>query len=268
MTDPHIMLRITCALLGIWGLLNAAQWAADLKSWRVGGAGGWDLQSLRASRVYRSALLAHLFSEAGLKSRIGFLAFSSTALLVVPLSWANLALIGIFWIMTLLLGLRAGADGGDKMALVVASGAFLQCLGLLTDQPTLHLAGVLWTGGQLTIAYATSGLSKLLLAPWRNGEALAKSLSSYMWGHGWLAKVVQRRGIAIILAWGVILPELLFPLALFAPQSVLLAIFGLFFLFHWAIAWAMGINSYPWAFAAAYPSVLMLSLWLGKAIGG
>ena len=263
MSDPQVMLRVTCALLGIWGLLIAAQWAVDLKSWRAGGAGGWDLQSLRASRLYRSALLRHLFSDAGLKSRVSFLAVSSTALLVVPISWTNLSAIGVFWIITLLLNMRVGADGGDKMALVVASGAFLQCVGLRADQPLLHLAGVIWVGGQLTIAYATSGLSKLLLQPWRSGEALAKALSSYMWGHGWMASLLRKRGMAKALAWAVILPELLFPLALFLPQSGLLAVLGLFFLFHWAIAWLMGINSYPWAFAAAYPSVLMLAAWLG-----
>lgn len=258
MTDPHIMLRITCALLGIWGLLIAAQWAVDLKSWRAGGAGGWDLQALRVSRLYRSAVLGRLFSDAGLKALVALLALSSLALLIL----SNLTAIALFWLTTLLLNLRAGADGGDKMALVVASGSALQSLGLLTDEPMLHLAGVLWIGGQLTIAYATSGLSKLFLRPWRSGEALTKALSSYMWGHGWMASLLQKRGTARALAWAVILPELLFPLALFMPQSALLAILGLFFLFHWAIAWLMGINSYPWAFAAAYPSVLLLSEWL------
>jgi hypothetical protein len=250
MIEADVMLRLTSALLGLWGLLNALQWLADLKSWRAGGAGGWDLAEQRVSRIYQSALLRACFTDSGLYALVVGQLLVSLTLLVLP----HLLLLALFWLVTALLALRSGADGADKMALVVSVGAMLQ----LSGNQTLAFAGTLWIAGQLTIAYATSGWSKLFLARWRNGEAPRQALSSYMWGHRWSAALLQRRGLALALGWAVIVAEILFPLALFAPMPVLIAVLAGFWAFHWAIAWLMGINTYPWAFAAAYPSVLLL----------
>jgi hypothetical protein len=266
MSNVELMLRLTCLLLGIWGLLISLQWFASRSAWRAGGAGGWDLHRLRASRIYRSAALGAIFSAKGHRILIGVQLAVSLALIVLPIGAYSALLLALFWLVSALLGLRSGADGGDKMALVVTGGAILQSLGLLWDNAMMVLAGLLWTAGQLVIAYTTSGASKLFLRPWRNGDAPRRALSSYMWGHRWAAVLLDRKGVAAILGWLVILPELLFLLALLAPGSVLLAILACFFLFHWAIAFLMGINSYPWAFAAAYPSVYLLSQWLRMVI--
>ena len=261
------LLRATCVLLGIWGVINAAQWFADMRQWSDGRALGWDLQRLRRGRLYRVNFYRSLYNPTGLSVLAGVLLITSVALIVTPFSVATIALLGCFAVATLLLALRSGTDGADKMALVVATGAMLQSFGASFGEQRLVLAGVLWTGGQLTLAYFASGASKALLAPWRQGDALGAVFSSYMWGHRWMAAITRRRETAMFLAWLVMLPELLFPLALMAPFDWLCVILAGFFLFHMAIAVMMGLNHYPWAFLAAYPSVLLLGQWLRSTLG-
>jgi hypothetical protein len=65
----------------------------------------------------------------------------------------------------------------------------------------------------------------------------------------------------------VIVPEVLFPFALLLPPEGLAAVLGLFLLFHLTIAAAMGLNTYPLAFVAAYPATLMLGQWLRVQLG-
>jgi len=82
-------------------------------------------------------------------------------------SVATIPVLGCFAVAMLLLALRSGSDGADRMAKVVATGALLRSFGASYGAQQLVLAGVSWTGGQLTLAYFASGASKLLLAPWR-----------------------------------------------------------------------------------------------------
>jgi hypothetical protein len=260
-------LRATCLLLGIWGVINAAQWFADVRQWSDGRALGWDLQRLRRGPLYNVNFSRSLYNPTGLSVLAGVQLFTSTVLIAMPVSAATIAWLGCFAAATLLLALRAGPDGADKIAMVVATGALLQSFGLSYEEPRLVLAGALWTGGQLTIAYFASGATKLLLEPWRRGDALKAVFSSYMWGHRWTAAIVRQRGTAQLLAWLIMLMELLFPLALIAPFNWLCAILAGFFLFHLAIAAIMGLNHYTWAFLAAYPSVLLVGQWLRSALG-
>jgi hypothetical protein len=266
-SPSFLLLRVTCVLLGFWGLVNAAQWFVDLHRWSDGRALGWDLQRLRWSRLYSAKILRSLYNPTGLSILAGIQITVSVALMVTPFSVATIALLGCFAGATILLAVRSGSDGADKMAVVVATGALLQSLGASLVEPQLVLAGVLWTGGQLTLAYFTSGASKLLLTPWRQGNALEAIFSSYTWGHRCLSAIVRHRGTLKLLAWLVMLLELAFPLALIAPFEWLCAILAGFFLFHMAIAVVMGLNHYPWAFLAAYPSVLLLGQWLRSVLG-
>lgn len=262
-----LALRATGLLLGIWGLLSAAQWLVQVRLWRDGSALGWDLQRLCRGRFYRSEVIAALYRPGGLALLAGVLASAAIALIALPPSGLTIAALGGFAAAALLLSWRGGSDGADKMILVVASGALLQTIGLWCGSPQLVLAGDLWTGGQLTIAYFASGASKLRLAPWRRGEALSAALSSYMWGHRWTVAAVRQRPAAVLLAWTIMLIEVAFPLALLLPTVWLCAVLAGFFLFHLAIAVTMGLNHYPWAFLAAYPSALLIGQWLRAVLG-
>lgn len=267
MNEALPLFRATCALLGLWGIISTAQWFADMPRWQRGRALGWDLQRLRRGRLYGSNLVAVLFDTTGLSVLAGILLLASLALIAQPWPSANLVWLACFATAAFLLAARSGQDGSDKMALVVVSGAILQAIGILNSEPRLVLAGALWTGGQLTIAYFAAGASKLGLSRWRQGDALVDVFNSYTFGHRWAAAAVRQRRVAVLLAWLIMLPEVAFPLALLAPSGWLCAILAVFFLFHAAIAIVMGLNRYPWAFLAAYPSVLLVGHWLRSALG-
>jgi hypothetical protein len=268
MIPTETLLRATCALFGVWGLLHAAHWLADLPRWRDGSAAGWDLQRLRKGIKGRSALVALLYNERGMALLAVLVGLFGLALLALPLGPVTPLLLAVALVLALLFGQRTIPDGADKMATVVASGCLLQSLGLALNNATLVLAGALWTGGQLTIAYFAAGASKVILADWRSGAAPRAALGSYMWGNRLSAWGVNLPGGAFVLAWTVMLLEMLFPLALLLlPTPWLAAVLGCFFLFHAAIALVMGLSTYPIAFLAAYPSTIWLGQWLRAASG-
>lgn len=266
MIETAGLVRIGCALLGLWGVLNATQWLVDAPRWADGGPLGWGLQRLRRGRLMRSALAATLYRPAGLRALAIILLGTSVALMMLPTSFLTLALLATFAFAELALGLRGGSDGAGKIALVTATGLFLQVEGLLTGLDDLLLAGLLWTGGQLTIAYFAAGASKAMLAPWRKGQAVRGALTSYTAGHRWTAAALRNDELALALGWAIILAELAFPLALFAPLPAMLAALTAMVLLHLGIAIIMGLNTYPWGFLAAYPSALLLHQWIGRVL--
>ncbi len=152
------------------------------------------------------------------------------------------------------------------MALVVAYGLLLQIAGASAELPLLSVAGILWVGGHLTLAYVTSGIGKIILSGWRNGDVPRKTLSSYLHGHRMAHGLITHPGLAVTLAWSVMLIETLFPLALISPLPVLAGVLCVMALFHMATAMFMGLNTYPIAFVAAYPSLLLLAQWLNAFI--
>ena len=259
MIDPDKMLSLSCILLGLWGMLNAAQWVASAARWRRGSALGWDLQGLRTSRLYGGRWLSRAFAPLA-SPMIWSLHFAASLMIcILPIGWARFGALLIIAVTNALLILRSSADGGDKMAMVVTYGLLFQMLGSITAQPLLSLAGLLWVGGQLTICYATSGLSKLILADWRNGAVPRQALSSFSYGNRITHNLMQYPAVTLTLAWGIILIESLFPLALLAPMPVLIAALCGMALLHLSISFAMGLNTYVFAFIAAYPSVLLLA---------
>lgn len=262
MIEPDKMLSLSCVLLGLWGMINAAQWIASTASWRSGTALGWDLQGLRTGRLYGGRWLSRALAPRAFPFIAPLHFVASLFLCLLPMGWDAFAALSVIAATNALLILRSSADGGDKMAMVVTYGLLLQMLGTISAQPLLFLAGLLWVGGQLTISYATSGLSKLFLADWRNAAVPRQALSSFSYGNRTTQALMRYPVAALMLAWGIILIESLFPLALFAPLPVLIAALGGMALLHLSIAFAMGLNTYVFAFIAAYPSVVLLAAYV------
>lgn len=261
-------LSITCLLIGIWCLLSSFQWLADSGRFRAGAALGWDLFGLRRGRIYRSGRLNRLFRSELFALVPGLRAVSGLVLICMPPpGWALPALI-LAAICSGLLALRITmSDGADKIGLISIGAAILIAAGSLLGDPLLAFAGILWAGGQLAIAYGTSGISKLALPIWRDGSAVKGSMSGYTFGHRYAHWALQRPAVALWLSWTVILAETVFPLALLAPPPVLLSICAGFALFHFATAFFMGLNTYPWAFATTYPSAILFSRIVRQALG-
>lgn len=256
-------LSATGLLLGLWGALSAIHTLADQDGWKDLGPLGWPLHRLRQQRSALRGFGDLVWTARGIVWLAGLQFIFASVLCWAPLTAAFAGLV----VVTLLLSWRLGTDGADKMALVVGSGGLLQALGMAWGAPALTLAGICWSGGQLTIAYLAAGSSKVLLAPWRSGAALQAALSSYQFGHRGAAAALRVPRVAAAAAWTIIALEAAFPLALLLPAPALAVVLAGFFAFHLAIAAVMGLNTYPWAFASAYPSVLLLSQWLRGVLG-
>lgn len=265
MMSAELALEATCRILGAWAVLSGATWLADAPRWAAGGPLGQDLYRLRRARWSDWRIFGLLHSARGL-ALLGAVQAGIGAWLIVAPQEPLFALLAL-GLVTATQALRGAGDGADKIALVAITGSALMAAGSAADQPVLALAGVLWIGGQLTLAYATAGWSKLRLPAWRDGTAARAALSSVMFGSAWTARILQRDSAARLLSWAVIVAEVLFPLALLLPPLWLALALGLFLLFHLTIAVAMGLNTYPLAFAAAYPATLLLGQSLRTSLG-
>lgn len=236
--------------LAVWCVLSSLELLAVRRAFAPGRPLGPDLIGLARRRVTPALLpppalpaLTALRLAAGL-----VLPFSGNAIgapLIVILgctAWLAIA--------------TGGGDGADKIALVAGTATLLIATGRTLDDRWLCLAGIVWGAGQVTIAYVTSGAAKLARGFWRDGSALAAAMTSHRSGHRFAARIVRHRPAARVLAWGVMLVEVLFPLALVTPQPFCIAILAMLAAFHVATAIVMGLNTYPWAFIATYPCIM------------
>lgn len=254
--------------LAIWSTIAALQLIAVRRGFYPGAPLGPDLTALVRGRINPRLLASPLAAPGGL---LGLLLVRLIAGLMLPFLAAGPAAVALAVLLVataLVVLLTGGSDGADKIALVAAVAALLIAIGLVSGDAHLCLAGVAWGAGQATTAYVTSGAAKLARPFWRDGRALAAAMTSYRSGHALAAAVVRNRATALVLAWGVMLVETLFPVALVAPPVVGIAILGTLAAFHVATALVMGLNTYPWAFIATYPCVMAANALLrGAGLG-
>lgn len=258
-------LQVMAVPIAAWCGLSSLQLIMSRHAFMPGRALGPDLAALSRGRVIPAILSSPLCAppallivpmvrlSAGIAlpfvagSGMGMVAGTTTIILLVVIV-ACTALLSVA---------TGGSDGADKIALVACVAALLIALGIETGDRWLCLAGVAWGAGQVTIAYATAGTAKLVRPFWRDGTALVAAMTSYASGHAVAAAIVRHRHAAIALTWMVMLVETLFPLALLVPPGACLAALAALAIFHVATAILMGLNTYPWAFVATYPCVLM-----------
>ena len=143
--------------------------------------------------------------------------------------------------------------GADRMSLLV-----LCCLCLTHVAPTVYWREVTfgYLALQLTLSYFISGWVKIINPDWRSGRALCDvfQFSTYPVSES-LRQWSNSPRILFMMAWFVMLFELLFPLSLFSVYSlgVMLLITACF---HFANACLFGLNRFFWIWLAAYPSII------------
>lgn len=218
--------------------------------------------SLRPHWLHRSALLAPLHRPGGVATLLGLRVACACALVLAPQGGWQIALLALLVLTGWLLKLRnwLGEDGSDHMGQIVATGALLTAVGVAWRDPALCLAGALLVAGQLTISYFLAGVAKLVSFEWRSGRALVGVMGTRAYGHAFAARVATANAwFPISFCWFVIAIETAFPAALFFPTPVLAGVLAAFAAFHAATALFMGLNTFVWAFVAAYPSVLVVN---------
>lgn len=218
--------------------------------------------ALRPLWVHRSALVAPLQRPRGVAALLGVRLACGGALLLPVEGTARVALLAAVVATGWLFKLRnwLGEDGSDQMGQITATGALLTACGLQWQDLALALAGCLLVAGQLTISYFLAGTAKLVSFEWRSGRALVGVMGTRAYGHALAARLASSHAwFPIVFCWFVILVEAVFPAFLFGPRPLLAAVLAAFGLFHVATALFMGLNTFVWAFVAAYPSVLVLN---------
>ncbi|MGC3959067.1 MAG: hypothetical protein QM813_14325 [Verrucomicrobiota bacterium] len=146
--------------------------------------------------------------------------------------------------------------GSDSMFFQVQLGLFLAALGFV--HPVLPSLGLGWIAAQSVLSYFLAGVGKLRNSAWRDGSALRRLFTSngpYVLWQG-VRGLAQAKFLCVLLGFGIVLFELVFPLVLFMPTEWRYAFLGLALGFHAANALVLGLNRFIWAWAATYPALL------------
>ncbi len=146
---------------------------------------------------------------------------------------------------------RGSFNGGsDYMTLIIL---LCLCLGMIF--PVLSKAVLWYMALQLISSYFLAGFYKIRQAKWRNGTAVYGFVSSPSYkSQNFFIDKSRDPIFAMVMAWGVMIFELSFPLVLSHPYLTgLYLITGL--LFHLANYAAFGLNRFFWVWSAGYPAL-------------
>lgn len=147
-----------------------------------------------------------------------------------------------------------GLDGSNHMILVSST---VIAVVLLVPDPQAQALGLYYLTAQLVLAYATSGSAKAISPEWRSGQAIATITSTMTWGIPRLGAFLERHEVVgRLLCWSVIVFECSVPLLFVAGTPGALAIIAGGLAFHVSVAVVMGLNTFLWSFASAYPALL------------
>jgi len=147
--------------------------------------------------------------------------------------------------------------GSDRMSLLI-----LFCLCLVYFAPTQRWQEIAfgYLALQLVFSYFFSGWVKIINPEWRNGRALCDvfQFSVYPVSES-LRRWRESPRVLFVMAWGVMVFELIFPLLLLSHTSLIVALI-IAASFHFANACLFGLNRFFWIWMAAYPSILWFQL--------
>ncbi|RSV39703.1 hypothetical protein CA233_01800 [Sphingomonas sp. ABOLD] len=230
----------------------------------------WRVLRLRHRSAARSTLLEAVCGQRGVTAMLMLRLFAA-AMLVLPIgNGMRLAALVVIVLTGSMFKYRRwlSDDGSDQMGQTVAIGSALTSLGLIVSDPVLAFAGTLLIAGQLCIAYFIGGAAKLASPEWRSGRALIGVMGTCAFGHKTGARLASwSTASSLIFCWALMILEVGFPLALLAGGNFLIAVLLVFALFHLATAVFMGLNTYVWAFAAAFPCILIMDTVIASALG-
>ena len=262
-------LSLTYLLAGVSNLIQAAELLSLRPAWRdLDGVWRW---SELAPEFEKLPGPARRLAELTLPEQPFFLLQSArilAALLLIlqPDSYITTTALWICLFGTLATSVRwrgAFNGGSDAMSLVV-----LWPLALASLMPwplTQHLA-LAYIGVQTLLSYWIAGLVKLAQPSWRQGKALKLFFETPQYNVPSLIRVwIRRPGAAFLLGWGVLLFELLSPLALSSPTATLFFLPAAGF-FHLINAAVLGLNRFTWAWLSAYPAVIVLAQWVAARL--
>jgi hypothetical protein len=265
-----------------WTLIEASDWPLRTTEWLIAWAAllqSIELLQLRASfadsggvwswRVLRReftglprwarGVLDALLCERGLVWILALRALCAIALVAWPRPWEAATLFAT----TLLISMRWRGTfngGSDYMTLIVCAATWVGRTWI--DQPRVVAGALAYVALQACLSFWVAGWVKLKQPEWRDGRAIAGFMGSRYYGvpSAFASWARMHPGWLRLSAWGIILFECVFPLAL-ARRDLAMAMIAGAAAFQLANAYALGLNRFVWAWAAAYPAVYWLSGW-------
>ena len=150
-----------------------------------------------------------------------------------------------------------GLDGSNHMILVCST--VIAAVLLIPDRQAQSLA-LYYLAGQLLLSYAAAGAAKAISPVWRSGSAIPQITSTLTFGTPRVGALLSAHPpVGLVLCWSVIAFECAAPLLILAGTPGAVAIIAGGFAFHLSIAAIMGLNTFLWSFASAYPALLYLA---------
>lgn len=229
---------------------------------------GWAQPPVAATSLQRT--LARLFSRVFAMIPLAVFFFlrlvSSVAIMWIVLFSKHVPTVTLaaYIILTLIIRMRPhlGNNGADKMLLLGATAYFLALIAKIPGNQMLALFAL---SSQLSLAYATAGIVKLCEKGWWNGRFLSVIFATETFGHRSIGELfssvpwlTQVGGIAIVsFEMSCSFAPWLSPRA----SALLLMTAGIF---HLCTAVFMGLNTFVFAYAAAFPAALYTSLTLHR----
>ena len=258
--DIEAVLRLSTLIAAAGSLLMALEDWLNREEFSDAGLMAWPVAQLQWSWSRNERVMRRLRALYGYRTfKLVTLARLALSALLVPSCLfldrllVGLLVMGVF--LLLVLGhVRTpyGGDGADQMIIIVLAGAGLAWLlpaGGLAQKLALWFVTL-----QLVLSYGVAGVAKAVSRKWWDGTGLAGIFSTNSYGSPRFSALANRwPALMIAMSWSVILFEAGFPAALFAPKELAVLFFLVGALFHLGTAVIMSLNTFLFAFLAAYP---------------
>jgi hypothetical protein len=153
-----------------------------------------------------------------------------------------------------------GENGADEMTLIMFVSLSIV---LASPDEWVWKCGLFFVAGQLLLAYCTSGYIRIRESTWRDGSALLVVLRQHTYGNRWFWLRARRHpGWNRWMSRTVLLYECAIPIVFFIPMKFVYFFLAFGVIFHVLNAVVMGLNTFLWAFVAAYPALLWSSAYV------
>lgn len=164
-------------------------------------------------------------------------------------------LIFFVFLLQLLFNIRSklSLSGADQMRTILLFGFSIMSL----NAKDYYNIGVLFIVIQMYVSYFFTGYNKLKSSSWNRGKGLILVMNNDLFGNRTIQKFLIDRGrvFNIILCWGIILFQLLFPLFASMQWSMYyILIIGV--IFHLSLAVISNLNDFFWIYISAYPIII------------
>ncbi|MBB5621240.1 hypothetical protein HDE69_002293 [Pedobacter cryoconitis] len=257
--------QLILIILSIGLFISTMEYIKKIQIFSATGLLSWNVMQLRwEKKDYNSFFspLFKLFNEKGLAVIFALRCVIIIGLIFFPLEstygWILVGLLGCSLLASSMITFY-GSDGSDQMNMLIIITLFL-CHFPLGSGSRLATIGLWFIGLQTCLSYTVAGIAKLASAEWRASTAIKDVFSTKTYGSQWAALLMKKYpGLNVFLCWNVMIMETLFPLCLILPFNYALVFIIWGFLFHLFTAIIMGLNSFFWAFMAAYPALFFIN---------